>query len=70
MGDEAGGGLAVRALSFHADYRCRNTGICCSSGWEIAVEEGVELHLTTELRDRQDRPVQLNRGSVIQPLFA
>ncbi len=24
---------------------------------------------TTELRDRQDRPVQLNRGSVIQPLF-
>jgi uncharacterized protein (DUF1501 family) len=25
---------------------------------------------TTELRDRQDRPVQLNRGSVIQPLFA
>ncbi len=29
----------VRALSIHAGYRCRNTGVCCSSGWEIAVEE-------------------------------
>lgn len=40
---------AVRALSFHANYKCENTGVCCSSGWEIAVETDVEVHLTTLL---------------------
>ena len=25
---------------------------------------------TSEVRDRQDRPVQLNRGEIIQPLFS
>lgn len=52
MDAEPGGRPVVCALSFHADYRCANTGICCSSGWEIAVEQEVELHLTTELRLR------------------
>jgi Fe-S-cluster containining protein len=28
----------VRALAIHADYRCRSTGACCSSGWEIPIE--------------------------------
>lgn len=28
----------VRALAFHADYACRHTGACCSSGWPIPVE--------------------------------
>ena len=28
----------VRALSIHAGYQCRNTGVCCSSGWDIPVE--------------------------------
>jgi len=36
----------VRALSFHSAYRCQNTGVCCSSGWDIAVEGGVEARLT------------------------
>lgn len=35
----------VRALSFHAGYACGNTGVCCSSGWEIAVETEVEIRL-------------------------
>lgn len=39
----------VRALSFHSTYRCQNTGVCCSSGWEIAVEEEVEVRLTSLL---------------------
>ena len=30
--------MPVRALSIHADYRCRNSGACCRSGWEIPVE--------------------------------
>jgi Fe-S-cluster containining protein len=28
----------VRVLSFHASYRCRQTGRCCASGWPIPVE--------------------------------
>jgi hypothetical protein len=30
--------MIVRCLSFHASYRCANTGVCCSSGWPIGVE--------------------------------
>ena len=26
------------ALSFHADYRCRHSGVCCSSDWDVPVE--------------------------------
>ena len=39
----------VRCLSFHADYRCRNSGVCCSSSWDIAVEQSVELKLRPRL---------------------
>jgi hypothetical protein len=46
----------VRSLSFHADYRCRNTGICCSSGWEIAVEEPVEVSLRPRLQTNHETP--------------
>ncbi len=28
----------VRALSFHAAYRCRHAGACCTSGWPIPIE--------------------------------
>ena len=40
----------VRALSIHTNYRCRNSGVCCSSGWDIPVEPEVELHLRNALR--------------------
>jgi Fe-S-cluster containining protein len=39
----------VRALSIHADYRCRNAGACCSSGWDIPVEPEVEDRLRAAL---------------------
>jgi hypothetical protein len=26
-------------LSFHAPYRCRHSGACCSSGWDIPIEK-------------------------------
>jgi hypothetical protein len=32
----------VRALSFHASYRCANAGVCCGSGWDIPVEPPAE----------------------------
>jgi len=28
----------VFALSIHADYRCRHSGACCTSDWDVAVE--------------------------------
>jgi hypothetical protein len=28
----------VRALEFHASYRCEHSGVCCTSGWPIVVE--------------------------------
>ena len=29
---------SVFALSFHADYRCRHSGACCSTDWDVPVE--------------------------------
>jgi Fe-S-cluster containining protein len=42
-------GRRVRVLSFHAGYRCRSTGACCSSGWDIPVEPQAEAHLRDAL---------------------
>lgn len=30
--------IRVYALAFHADYRCQNSGACCSAGWDVPVE--------------------------------
>jgi hypothetical protein len=30
--------MAVRVLSFHATYACRDAGVCCTSAWPIPVE--------------------------------
>lgn len=30
--------MRVFALSFHADYRCAHSGVCCSSDWDVPVE--------------------------------
>lgn len=60
MGGEASAGSGlVRSLSFHADYRCQNTGVCCSSGWDVAVETSVQLQLTPRL---QEHAPQLPNG--------
>jgi Fe-S-cluster containining protein len=39
----------VYALGFHADYRCRSSGECCSSGWEIPVAPPAEARLRAAL---------------------
>jgi Fe-S-cluster containining protein len=41
----------VRVLSLHEDYACRQTGVCCSSGWDVPVEAEVEDRLRAALRD-------------------
>jgi Fe-S-cluster containining protein len=42
--------LRVRCLSFHAAYRCGNSGVCCSSGWAIPVEPQSERRIGDGLR--------------------
>ena len=39
----------VTALSIHADYRCRNSGRCCSSDWDVPVEVPVYRSLVEAL---------------------
>lgn len=39
----------VYALSIHADYRCRHSGKCCSTDWDVPVELRVYRSLTDAL---------------------
>ena len=41
--------MRVRALSIHADYRCRHSGKCCSMNWDVPVELPVYRSLTQAL---------------------
>jgi Fe-S-cluster containining protein len=36
----------VHALSFHADYRCRHSGECCTADWDVPVEVPIFRSLT------------------------
>jgi Fe-S-cluster containining protein len=31
--------LRAKCLSIHAEYRCRQTGVCCRSGWDIPFDD-------------------------------
>lgn len=39
----------VRSLTIHADYRCRHSGLCCSSDWDVPVEAPVYRSLDAAL---------------------
>ena len=39
----------VYCLDFHRDYVCQSSGVCCTSGWPIAVERPVFLGLAGAL---------------------
>ena len=47
----------VYALSIHADYRCRHSGVCCSSDWDVAVELPVYRNLDGLLKSDRLRVV-------------
>ena len=34
----ARGAVSIYALAFHADYRCHNSGECCTANWDVPVE--------------------------------
>ena len=38
--------LVVFALSIHADYRCHQSGMCCTSDWDVPVEVPLYRTLT------------------------
>ena len=46
----------VYALSIHADYRCRHSGVCCSSDWDVPVELPVYRRLDAALASGSLRP--------------
>jgi Fe-S-cluster containining protein len=60
-------GTRVRVLDFHAGYRCRNTGVCCSSGWDIPVEPEVELQLRNALASGALRVPEADVSSIPPP---
>jgi Fe-S-cluster containining protein len=48
--------VRVRALSIHADYRCRSSGACCRSGWDIPVEPAAEERIHLAMSHGRLRP--------------
>lgn len=46
----------VCALAFHADYRCANSGVCCSADWQIPVEPEAQRQIRRHLRDDSLHP--------------
>jgi Fe-S-cluster containining protein len=43
------GSKNVFALAFHADYRCRHSGACCTADWDVPVELPVYRSLSEAL---------------------
>lgn len=48
--------MAVFALSVHADYRCRQSGLCCAADWDVPVELPVFRTLQAALDSGRLRP--------------
>ena len=48
--------MRVRALSIHAEYRCRSSGACCRSGWDVAVEPAAEERIHAGMSHDRLRP--------------
>lgn len=52
----AGPPVQTHVLAFHALYRCRHAGVCCTSGWTIPVEAPLYRSLKSALEWGQLRP--------------
>lgn len=46
----------ARGLLAHAAYACRHSGVCCSSDWEIPVEDALHARLTRAIAAGEIRP--------------
>ena len=61
---------AVFALSIHADYRCRHSGECCSTGWDVPIELPIYRSLQDAVasgRLRQDAAARHLAPFVVEP---
>ena len=47
--------VPIYSLSVHADYRCRHSGVCCSTDWDIPVEVPIYHSLREALNSRRIR---------------
>src|SRR4026208_2501186 len=45
------------SLSIHADYRCRQSGVCCTSDWDVPVEVPLYRSLNDALATGRLQPV-------------
>jgi hypothetical protein len=50
------GAAPARGLIAHAAYACRHSGVCCSSDWEIPVEDALQARLTRAIAAGELRP--------------
>ena len=60
----------VFALSIHADYRCRHSGVCCSTGWDVSIELPIYRTLQEAVasgRLRQDTAARHLSPFVVEP---
>jgi hypothetical protein len=60
---------AVRCLSFHRDYQCRDRGACCSSDWPIPLERDRVAAIETALASGRVTVVG-NSRALERPLHA
>ena len=58
----ARGGVPVYALAFHADYRCHNSGACCTASWDVPVELPVYRSLSEAVSSGTLRPADSSAG--------
>jgi Fe-S-cluster containining protein len=52
--------VTVYALSFHADYRCRHSGACCTADWDVPVEVPIYRSLSEAIDAGRLVPFQEN----------
>lgn len=55
----------TRVLSFHATYRCRHSGACCTSNWPIPIEADRLSALRTALINRTIYPAASGSDPVV-----
>src|SRR5215218_2137990 len=46
----------IYSLSIHADYRCRNSGNCCSVDWDVPIEVPVYRSMVEAVSSGRLRP--------------
>jgi len=64
-GADASRDAPARALLAHTGYACRHSGVCCSSNWEIAVEDALHARLEAALAARAVVPVHGDSAPLI-----